>query len=120
MPVDFCLLDSRLAASALQHSPYHADAMLRPSTYAEPSGIYLHLYGRSNRGESVVVETELRDGLTVSLLDEHDSAPGLYTLTVATNMRGEPPSRSTGGSGVVSNATPTVRKAESTCETSSQ
>ena len=44
MSVDFCLLDSRLAASTLEHSPYHADAMLRPSTYAEPSGIYLHLY----------------------------------------------------------------------------
>ncbi|OUT54805.1 MAG: hypothetical protein CBB71_21485, partial [Rhodopirellula sp. TMED11] len=86
MSVDFCLLDSRIAASALEHSPYHADAIRRPSTYVEPSGMYLHLYGRSNQGQSVVVETELRDGLTISLLDEHDSAEPDQTYAESVRM----------------------------------
>ena len=74
MSVDFCLLDSRVSPTALEQSPYRSHRIGQPVTYLEPSGIYLRLFGRSISGQSVVVEAALRDGLTLSFLDEHDSA----------------------------------------------
>ena len=73
MYVDFYLLDSRVSATALEQSPYHANQVGQPAKYVEPSGIYLQLFGRSDDGQSVVVEAALY-GLTLSFLDEHDSA----------------------------------------------
>ena len=74
MTVDFCLLDSRVAASSLEDSPYCSDGIRQPVTYSKSTGVYLHLFGRSADGRSVVVETPLCDGLTLSMLDEHDSS----------------------------------------------
>ena len=69
MPVDLYLLDSRVAANALAQSPYWADKVGQPWQYVQPTGIYLHLIGRAIDGKSVVVETNLRDGLSLFLLD---------------------------------------------------
>jgi hypothetical protein len=57
--------------------------------YLEPSGIYLRLFGRSVDGQSVVVEAALRSGLTLSFLDEHDSAMSddLYAQTVEDELK---------------------------------
>ena len=64
---------SRVTATAMKQSPYHANQVGQPAKYVEPSGIYLQLFGRSDDGQSVVVEAALY-GLTLSFLDEHDSA----------------------------------------------
>ena len=89
MYVDFCLLDSRVSATTLNQSPYHAYQVGQPVTYLEPSGIYLLLFGRSVDGQSVVVEAALRSGLTLSFLDEHDSAMSddLYAQTVEEELK---------------------------------
>ena len=84
MSVDFCLLDSRVADTALVQSRHRADQIGQPKAYVEPKGVHLQLFGRSVDGRSVVVETQLDGGLTLSLLDEHDSAmpDGLYAESV--------------------------------------
>ena len=89
MSVDFYLLDSRVSATALEQSPYHAYRVGQPVPYLEPSGIYLRLFGRSVDGQSVVVEAALRSGLTLSFLDEHDSAMSddLYAQTVEDELK---------------------------------
>ena len=38
MPVDFCLLDSRVSATALEQLPYHFLQIGQPVTYLEPTG----------------------------------------------------------------------------------
>ena len=72
MSVDFYLLDSRATATALAQSLYHVGPL---ATYHRvPPGIYIQLFGRSVDGQSVIVEAVLPSGLSLSLLDEHDSA----------------------------------------------
>ena len=71
--VDFCLVDSGLAAHSLLSTQYTKTGFdQQPRTYTEHSGIYLRLHGRPNDGRSVVVESELREGLWTSFLDERD------------------------------------------------
>ena len=86
MRVDFCVLDSRVSATPLER--YCPHRIRQPPTYVEPSGIYLRLFGRAIDGRSVVVEAALREGLTLSFLDERDSAEPdhLYTQTVANEL----------------------------------
>ena len=91
MYVDFYLLDSRVSATALEQSPYHANQVGQPAKYVEPSGIYLQLFGRSDDGQSVVIEAALY-GLTLSFLDEHDSgmSDDLYAQAVEAAGRRRP------------------------------
>ena len=68
--VEFCLLESKLAASSILSTPYAAsDFGTQPLCYTDPTGIYLRLYGRSVDGRSVVVETECKEGLSILFLD---------------------------------------------------
>ena len=76
-PIQFCLLDSALAARSLLSTPYNNSSFAQqPRCYTKPTGIFLRLYGRSNEGQSVVVEVQLTEGLSISFLDAHDVQDG--------------------------------------------
>ena len=71
--VNIYVLDSRLAANSLQSVPYSKRNFdEQPRTHVEATGVFLHLFGRSDKGQSVVVETECKTGMSVQFLDGTD------------------------------------------------
>ena len=67
------MLDSGLAANSLQSVPYtKLNFDKQPRKHVEATGIFLHLYGRSDEGQSVVVEAECKAGMSVQFLDGTD------------------------------------------------
>jgi len=71
--VNIYVLDSRLAANSLQSVPYSKRNFdEQPRTHVEATGVFLNLFGRSDKGQSVVVETECETGMSVQFLDGTD------------------------------------------------
>ena len=71
--VNIYVLDSRLAANSLQSVPYSKRNFdEQPRKHVEATGVFLHLFGRSDKGQSVVVETECETGMSVQFLDGTD------------------------------------------------
>ena len=71
--VNIYVLDSRLAAHSMQSVPYSKlNFDEQPRKHVEATGVFLHLFGRSDKGQSVVVETEYKTGMSVQFLDGSD------------------------------------------------
>ena len=71
--VNIYVLDSRLATNSLQSVPYSKRNFdEQPRKHVEATGVFLHLFGRSDKGQSVVVETECETGVSVQFLDGTD------------------------------------------------
>jgi len=86
MKSKFLVLDSRLTSVSLIDIPYvPATFGRRPTEYSPPTGIHLVLYGRDDRGQSVVAETLVHEGLSLKLLwpDSQDDDETLIELLFA-------------------------------------